>query len=167
MPDDWRISADERDGYLTKLPRGFGAPISILKSRLFSMSGSDMEDDPVAKQFSEEWMLRAQLKNAARMGPEIFKDQDLGPAMARSLAQGISPEGVANASATPPNVKSAGHFIFGKCPAEDAMGWGSWVPDPLERSVCVAVHAAIGLLGLAAVMATVWALNQAGDLGGG
>jgi hypothetical protein len=166
VPDDWRISADEQDGYLTKLPRGFGSPISILKSRLYSMSGSDMEDDPIAKQFSDEWMLRASLKNAARMGPEIFKDPILGPPMVKSLAPGISPEGVANATATPSQVKPSGHFTLGKCPAVDAMGWGSWMPDPIEQSVCVAVHVALGVLAFVAVAVAVKTLDLAGTLAG-
>lgn len=160
VPEDWRISADEQDGWLTKRPI-FGAPVSILKSRLFSMTGSEMEDDPIAREFSEEWTLRASIKNAAGFGPEVFKDPILGPPLVRSLAPGISPEGVANATATPSNVKPARRFTFGTCPDENAMGW-SLVPDSVQRSVCVVTHVALGVAAIAGVMAVVWAMNQAG-----
>lgn len=159
-PDGWRLTPDEQDGYLTKRPL-WGGTVSILKSRLFSMSYADMTDDPEARQFSSEYDLRMRLLEI-KANPEVLKDPVVGPLVVEGMAPGLPKSDYANQAGTPIPTKS---FVLGKCPAEDAMGW-PLVPDSIQHAVCVVTHVALGVLSLAAVIAAVWAIDTAGKAAG-
>lgn len=151
MPDDWRLTPDESDGDLTA--RDFaGSLITVRKSRLFSMTEDQVKaDETLGAYFLDAWKAR---RNALldRGDPAWMKQPSIrpeDPGMVEFAGRGTPRRG----------------FVLGQCPEVDAMGWPI-VPDGIQRSICVLTHVGIGLLGLAAVVGVVWALNQAGNLGG-
>ncbi len=151
MPDDWRLTPDEADGDLTA--RDFaGSVITVRKSRLFTMTEAQVRaDETLGAYFLDAWRARRSAL-LSRGDPAWMKQPSIRP----------EDPGMVDFAGTPGTQR---RFVFGTCPDVSAMGWPI-VPDVIQRSVCVATHVFVGLLGVGAVLVTVWALNQAGNLGG-
>lgn len=162
MTSNWRVAPDERDEVLTKTVFP-GRTISILKSRLFSMSYAQASQDPDAREFLDEWSQRHVLVDRrdqiAATGKDPLRDPKIGPALWSSMTGGSDPESAANYGGSPTPTKS---FRFGHCPTKDAMGW-DLVPDSVQRTICVGVHTVFGVIATAAVMAIVWGIGKVGD----